>query len=593
MGRMMKANFLHLITVIFTSLLAAMAHGQIQAGGGGQALDANQQAGSGGYNRSALQLDFRARNDVITGNVSGGRAFQDTVGYGAPGSFGLSQVPLVGGDDTFNFRRDTVASNPNVLAGTLVGSGSTTGNYAGVFDNFTTVPAARTGGQVINPDLLVGAREVQVLLPPSGTGVRVTSDTSVFLSDFTQVREDDGLIETRTEGTALQVSPLLGLRRVPVQQQPLASLPFASVLPDDMKEKMDKPKKEFSGQLDPDAYRLSSGIGQSDFYADQPAQVSPAQIISQQLRLQVDPQLADESLDERIARLEASLYTPLKDTTAEPGDDVYLDLLREMRNRGQDPDAIQDEPAAEDAPETDEMKGFRRELEMPSEEQIEEAESERMKALRKAYGLPDLEADREADGDPEQEDQSALDPKHRKQLEALVRQLDYEMAPLETLAGERQSRVNDLLQKADAEVQLAVIDAMTSAPREPFIRAGLVNAQLGAGMIRSAAHSLRILYEKHPELIATRYGENLLPKASRLKWVQGELQNMINNPTSTADPGLMMAYLGYQVDSRQLIRYGLAVAEGRSPKDPLLPLLRRIWLDEKHDVVREPINEIK
>ena len=112
-------------------------------------------------------------------------------------------------------------------------------------------------------------------------------------------------------------------------------------------------------------------------------------------------------------------------------------------------------------------------------------------------------------------------------------------------------------------------------------------------MIRSAAHSLRILYEKHPELIATRYGENLLPKASRLKWVQGELQNMINNPTSTADPGLMMAYLGYQVDSRQLIRYGLAVAEGRSPKDPLLPLLRRIWLDEKHDVVREQINEIK
>ena len=56
---------------------------------------------------------------------------------------------------------------------------------------------------------------------------------------------------------------------------------------------------------------------------------------------------------------------------------------------------------------------------------------------------------------------------------------------------------------------------------------------------------------------------------------------MINDPASSAEPGLMMAYLGYQVGSRQLIRYGLAVGEARAPKDPLFPLLRRIWLDEQ------------
>ena len=49
----------------------------------------------------------------------------------------------------------------------------------------------------------------------------------------------------------------------------------------------------------------------------------------------------------------------------------------------------------------------------------------------------------------------------------------------------------------------------------------------------------------------------------------------------------MMAYLGYQVDSRQLIRYGLAVAESRAPKDPLRPLLRRIWLTDQRQAIDE------
>ena len=59
---------------------------------------------------------------------------------------------------------------------------------------------------------------------------------------------------------------------------------------------------------------------------------------------------------------------------------------------------------------------------------------------------------------------------------------------------------------------------------------------------------------------------------------------MIERPGSSADPGIMMAYLGYQINSRQLVRYGLALAQTSDARDPLLPLLRQIWLDEQGPV---------
>ena len=45
------------------------------------------------------------------------------------------------------------------------------------------------------------------------------------------------------------------------------------------------------------------------------------------------------------------------------------------------------------------------------------------------------------------------------------------------------------------------------------------------------------------------------------------------------DAPLLMAYLGYQANSRLVVRHGLALAQSKSPKDPLLAVIREIWLD--------------
>ena len=69
-------------------LLTVTSYAQNAAGGGGRALDANPQQGSGGVNRPENVIDFRARNNIITGNVTDFRQFRGGVGYSAPGDFG-------------------------------------------------------------------------------------------------------------------------------------------------------------------------------------------------------------------------------------------------------------------------------------------------------------------------------------------------------------------------------------------------------------------------------------------------------------------------------------------------------------------------
>ncbi len=587
----MKRTNLGVATILMATIAASTAWAQTQLNQNGQALDASLQTGSSGYNRPSLQQDFRARNDLITGNVSGGRAFQDNVGYGSPGSFGLLQVPLtgIGGDaaQVFRFRRDALASSPRALAGTQVGSASVSGNYAGVFRNTNAFPAITTGGQIVNPDLVTGSREVVVVAPAlTRPGTRITNG-SVLLTDLMQIGSERQLLNHQLQGSQSKVhaSPLLGLRQIGTTPGQLLTdhTQHRVLVPGvdaDLDDSLAPNPVGLMGrsQLSPDQLRFSAGFSASAIFAKQPVRVAPGLVLGQQLQLRVDPLDPSEDLDDRVKRLKAAIYSPLGSYIAKPGQDIYLDLLMAIQHHGQTQTAL---------PNPDEMADVRAELAMPSTAQIEEAEQTRDNALRKRLGIEPLpeEVPSQINDSPE------ATPEDSNQLQSLMVQLNYDLPRLKTLAGRRQSRANELIAKAEkalasgqyfsAERQYR--QAMIDAPKNPLIRAGLLNSQIGAGMIRSAAHSLRILCEQHPELIATRYSQNLLPDAARIEWLQGELRNIIKDPASSSAPGLMLAYLGYQIDSRQLVRYGLAVAESRSPKDPLLPLLRNIWLDETRD----------
>ena len=175
------------------------------------------------------------------------------------------------------------------------------------------------------------------------------------------------------------------------------------------------------------------------------------------------------------------------------------------------------------------------------------------------------------------------------ELNALIDQLSYELPRLEALQGEKDSRVNrsfETAQVALAEGRYFNAESLyeqliRDAPDNPLARVGQVHAEMGGGMIRSAAFHLRAFFEDHPELIALRYDAKLLPEPERLDWLRDQLQTQLEDDTiPAAEPGLMAAYLRWQIESRQLVRYGLARAQESQPLDPLLPVLRRIWLGE-------------
>jgi hypothetical protein len=177
------------------------------------------------------------------------------------------------------------------------------------------------------------------------------------------------------------------------------------------------------------------------------------------------------------------------------------------------------------------------------------------------------------------------------EVRGVVDQLNYDLPRLETLASNKQTRVANLTREAEAA--LAAGKYLTAESRyrqlildvkdDPMPRVGLVHAQLGAGMFRSAGMNLRALFVQHPELIAARYDQKLLPPQDRLQWIQRELQTVISQGEGGKDAPLLMAYLGYQANSRQLVRYGLALAQSESPRDPLLAVIREIWLDGDDD----------
>ena len=167
-----------------------------------------------------------------------------------------------------------------------------------------------------------------------------------------------------------------------------------------------------------------------------------------------------------------------------------------------------------------------------------------------------------------------------------VAEISRPMPAIARLAGDNSSQFADHVRLAetalseeryfDAESWFSV--ALYSTPDHPLAIAGLVNAQLGAGKFRSAAVSLRRLFEAHPEIINTRYERNLLPRPDRLAAAADELKAMFAQPGATVEAGLLLAYVGHLTDQPDLIVQGLDELDARQPDDALSGVLRRVWL---------------
>lgn len=618
-----------LLTVVGTGLMllpGGVAEAQERVSqGGGTALDANQQAGGGRVNPAAEQPDYRARNDLVTGNVAGGRGFRDTVGYTTEGAFRDN----VGSDDLFRFQADSFNSNP-YRPSINYDSAYSNGGATPVYSTFTdplgyraNVPGGLDAGRLNRPeyDLATGL----IALPDRSTRV---NDSAVSLN------LGGGQDERVT------ASPLLGLRSVnadrsldlPIQGED-PSDPFARPeTPDTTRPTQRDEQRDTDPRLDrnaddqtdlneqarldlragrnqdqdregdlarrPDGAPLEEGEdgvlpdgAAAERFAQQDGRVATTLVLGAQLQdakrrqlrdlptgaeadgaAPADQVQADQKRQQRAADLaRENIFKPLENADDEAvEEDPYLKLLQQIR--GANGEGLDDGAA-------DERQEWMNALENPAQQELDRAENDARNALRSALGLGEDEDPlaAEAEGDDD------------SPLNALINDLDYDLPRLGSYASDRKERINDFIKQAEVALhdgkyfnaENLFRQVLTDDPKQPLARAGMIHAQLGGGMIRSAAFNMRRLFAEHPELIAMRYDEKLLPPAERLGWLQKQLQSMIGRGDHSGEPGMMLAYLGYQSNTPNLVAFGLDIAQSQDPNDELVPVLRRIWLKNK------------
>ena len=493
--------------------------------GNGRALDANLQRGSGGVNPQGRAGGVVSGNDLVTGNVGGLGYFRDEVGYGAAGAFGGE----LSDDDLFRFRAMSLSSTPSQVPGGGYTLGMAQGQ-AGVYRSHTRTGVGDLGRQMSTgddrwrSDIATYGLSGLVVKSSSGgdgfpLGVRVSSDV-----DSSRFDERIGLVN-QAEGRLLEVrvSPLFGVRYRQVEN----AFDRSGV------------SGRAENATDQEVVDPNAPATQDRSFRGLPAVELGRQL---QNRAQEQPSETRPASDELVNDIEAGLFQPMEEGVSVEGENVYLDLLSQIKK---EPRRIED------------TKGH--------------AESDRPSPDDGRSGQPEGLSETDS-----------TDP-----LESLLARLDYDLSPVATLAGKKNTTINQLMRQAQDEITAGqYLDAhehyrhvIQLRPDNPMAYVGLLHAQIGAGMNRSAQINLRRLFERYPELIAARYNASLLPSADRLRWVSDELIKTME-AIDQAGPALLMAYIGYQGGSRKLVRFGLDAAQTRSPRDPLIAILRRIWLEQ-------------
>ncbi len=600
-------------------MAAPWAQAQNQMGDGHN-LDNNLQRGSGGVNQTVAQPDYYARNAIITGNVPGLAYFHGPIingrvaaPYMAPGDY----QGTLAGDSLFRFRAQSLG-NYSALPGHVGGAPS----YQ-VYRQFapTSVGELGRGG----PDLLIGGSS-GLIVRPSETGlVPRTFESGVPATGTTPIQPDYFSVQGN-QVQPMTSSPLLGLRSFDLGVQP--SLQGVDVY------KGTAPPSDFSQNpaevARRNAQQLNTGPGAVStnpvFQKNWP---DATLALGEQIQALVKAQRIEQikPLADRVAQIEASVFSPLGSRQVKPGEDVYMDLLAQMKANAllaqgkapQTPTRHQglvptpSENAAQPSGAEAAASGFQPVLPQPTAEQLAQARQQRDRARALALGLPvpkegqTNEGGTPAAGSPgapapaggtsgsllpdlgfgslQQASKNPAKAHEAREIQRFLNTLRDQGPALGSLAGRRKSIVNGLLAQAEVDLrENRYFDAESKyrqaedlAPNNPLVRIGLVHAELGAGMIRSAAYNLRLVFGTHPELIAVRYQPRLLPNIKRLAWMQGQLQDMIHLSRTRTEPCLLMAYLGYQFRQPQLVEYGLDLAEARAPLDPLWPVLRQLW----------------
>lgn len=532
--------------------------------GDGRRLDRSLQQGSDGYNSARVHNTAgQYQNALVTGNVGGLGNFRGNVGYRAPGEFTGS----VSGDLVYNFQRASAGRGLYRDLRAHEGSGRGLARYRPSWDG---------GGQYFSrPGSGASAGSITGVSAPYGRAAVVNNSDSTgaaqYQSRLVQNQRVDAYSFSRSEplatagagGRVLQVQAGgLDLRlqrprinqytpsydtRPPAGIQEGVDLTGAGLVPEEDGQRDDPAR--VSGQLMSQDYRIL------------PLPLTLGERIGGQIQVTEVDGVGSLDAGETARLLRQSLNRMVGDRQVKPGEDVYADMLRRLRG------------------EVTEEKPVQNRLVDPPKEKDTGEDGPKPDAEGGALDRTGLDAQKPG----------------AETLDGLIERLGKNNLPIKSMAGSSENFLNEALAKAERlmshkryfDADAAYANTLVHKPGHPLAVAGRVNAQLGAGLYISAATTLRGLLNAHPELIATRYKEPLLPPAARLAKSRQDLERQLTATPRAGEPALMLAYIAYQQGNRDACDRALEELDKRAPKDNLVPLLRRLWV-RPMTVIGEP-----
>jgi tetratricopeptide (TPR) repeat protein len=501
--------------------------------GGGVGLDRNLQRGSGGVNSPVAQPNFAARNLLATGNVAGGRGFRGSVGYTGASDFRSS----TGSDGLFRFQADSALSAPSVLAlrtNDRLALAQDFGLYE--FRRESTPERITSSGaptQRFRLDRVAASLASTQSFELDAEGLPFSSGTDSANRQVDFVASPIQGLRMRRTNDPVTAAGLTTFERARVRQDITQGL----VNPDAPTQRFSSPLIENRPNAALDPKRLDTRV--KDPVADQ--QSSYDQVVRRVIeQYGDDPNIKIDANSAAVARAKADLKRVRDALGGRFGEPDENDPLVDPVTKLPKP------PAGESA------------TEKPADAGSAEAERERqVEEAKQAVGA------------------AASRLRHGTVLRDLS-------------SGER-ARIDELVQ--DGQTRLADGDffraercfsqALELNPDNPLLYAGLAHSQLGAGLHLSAALTLRTLFSEHPEMIDTRYEQALLPNETRIRLAVETLRKRIAQGQDGDGYGLALAYLGHQLNEKDLIKEGLAPLTGTIENDLLNELLSEIWLKEK------------
>lgn len=541
----------------------------------GNALDANLRVGSGGFNSRSARSDaytyrnLQARNLVVTNGVTGGRGFRGDVGYLAPGDF----AGRTSGDSTYGFRRDSALSGLEFLSSSRQIDTFNIAQGMGVFQyrrDYTALPKVNTTGAVTRID------DAEIRLDRANAAIRTGNllDTAVAPSNIGLVQAADGEVEQAMSSTVrgIQFPNQAQFQPASIYEQSLFN--EANVFGDEAIVDSFRPER-FISPLDRDDAtdeseaddRLRLDVNDSSRYSAIMKRV--AQKYAGRDDVTVDNSSL-EGLRDGLGRIDA-MVVPTR--IGAPG--TARKMVPDERREGLPGERRQNSGLGVGPEDGEDDRDFLAPAEgAADEENAEETEAD---------GRRQLTGDEDDDGAPKvrsveeliqalahgEEVDSLVDPKMRVRVQQIVTQAETAM------------REGDFFRAEDRfEVALQL------NPGNPMLEGGLANAQIGAGLYRSAGVTLTRLFRDDELMIDVKWEAGLIPNETRLKIAANEIQDTIRkNPRNAGALGLVQAYIGRQLADETMILDGLENLE-ETKLQRLSELLRAIWLTPAADADR-------